>query len=89
MTTTPQPYTEAHVSPGQVHAELGKHLLTDGFKLVLDPERSSGSWLVDARTGEKYLDMYTFFASAPLGMNPEGIVGDEAFMKELAQIAAS
>ncbi|MBO0827486.1 MAG: L-lysine 6-transaminase, partial [Streptosporangiales bacterium] len=81
--------TQAHVAPESVHDSLGKHLLVDGFKLVLDTEKSSGSWLVDARTGERYLDMYTFFASAPLGANPPGIVGDPVFLNRLADIAAN
>ncbi|WP_113701631.1 L-lysine 6-transaminase [Nonomuraea lactucae] len=53
-----------------VHARLARHLLVDGYRLVLDLERSRGSWLVDARDGRRYLDFYTFFASAPLGVNP-------------------
>ncbi|WP_298324005.1 L-lysine 6-transaminase [Haloactinopolyspora sp.] len=73
----------------EVHAVLAKHLLTDGFKLVLDPIASRGSWLVDARDGTRYLDMYTFFASSPLGCNPPGIVDDPAFMELLAQVAAN
>jgi len=68
---------------------LGRHLLTDGFKLVLDTEASRGSWLVDARDGQRYLDMYTFFASAPLGCNPPDIVDDAEFMALLAEVAAN
>jgi L-lysine 6-transaminase len=64
-------------------------MLVDGFHLVYDPERSGGSWLVDARTGERYLDLYTFFASSPLGHNPPGIVDDPDFMTLLARVAAS
>ncbi|HEX5996668.1 MAG TPA: L-lysine 6-transaminase [Jiangellales bacterium] len=77
------------VKPGDVHEVLGRHLLTDGFKLVLDTKASKGSWLVDARDGQRYLDMYTFFASAPLGCNPPGIVDDSEFMALLAEIAAN
>jgi L-lysine 6-transaminase len=77
------------VKPGDVHDVLGRHLLTDGFKLVLDTKASQGSWLVDARDGQRYLDMYTFFASAPLGCNPSGIVDDEDFIALLAEIAAN
>ena len=66
-----------------------RHVLTDGMKLVLDLQRSRGSRLVDARNGTRYLDMYTFFASAPLGLNPPGIVDDPTFMAELAEIAAN
>ena len=78
-----------HVDPAQVHEVLARYVLTDGMKLVLDLKRSSGSWLVDARDGKRYLDMYTFFASAPLGANPPGIVDDPSFMAELAEIAAN
>jgi L-lysine 6-transaminase len=82
-------YRSVHVSPSDVHARLGEHLLVDGFRLVLDVERSHGSWLVDARDGTEYLDLYTFFASAPLGANPPGIVSDPEFMALLGRIGAS
>ncbi|NUP76599.1 MAG: L-lysine 6-transaminase [Nonomuraea sp.] len=77
------------VLPDEVHERLGRHVLTDGFKLVLDPLASRGSWIVDARTGEKFLDLYSFFASAPLGLNAPGIVDDPEFMTLLAQVAAN
>lgn len=77
------------VDAAQVHEVLGRHLLTDGFKLVFDTVKSSGSWLVDARTGQSYLDLYTFFASAPLGSNPAGVVDDPQFQDLLAEIASN
>jgi L-lysine 6-transaminase len=77
-----------HVSANEVHSRLAEHLLIDGFRLVLDVEGSHGSWLVDARDGTEYLDLYTFFASAPLGSNPPGIVEDAEFMALLGRIAA-
>src|SRR6266699_5360880 len=78
-----------HVPPSEVHEPLAEHLLVDGYRLVLDAERSHGSWLVDARDGREYLDLYTHFASAPLGANPPGIVDDPGFMALLARVAAS
>ncbi|MGH3358692.1 MAG: L-lysine 6-transaminase [Nocardioidaceae bacterium] len=77
------------IAPADVRDRLSKHLLTDGFRLVLDPVASHGSWLVDAVTGERHLDLYTFFASAPLGCNPDELVNDEAFMAELGRVAAN
>jgi L-lysine 6-transaminase len=66
---------------------LGRHLLVDGLDLVLDLEASQGSWLVDARDGTRYLDMFTFFASSPLGMNHPALVDDEDFRAELGTVA--
>ena len=77
------------VAPDQVHEVLGRHVLADGFKLVYDTRASRGSWVVDARSGEKYLDLYTFFASAPLGSNPAGLTDDPDFMAVLAEVAAN
>lgn len=64
-------------------------MLVDGFHLVFDTSKSHGSWLVDAVSGEPYLDLYTFFASAPLGANPPGVVEDPEFMALLAEVAAN
>src|SRR6516164_3786204 len=77
------------VAPDQVHEMLGRHVLADGFRLVYDTRASRGSWVVDARSGEKYLDLYTFFASAPLGSNPRGLADDPDFMDVLAEVAAN
>ena len=77
----------ARVSPSEVHERLAEYLLIDGYRLVLDAEGSHGSWLVDARDGREFLDLYTHFASAPLGANPPGIVDDPEFMALLARVA--
>lgn len=77
------------IAPDEVHDLLAGHLIADGLGLVLDLERSSGSWLVDARTGQRYLDLYTFFASAPLGLNHPQLVDDPAFLAELARVAVT
>ena len=79
----------SHVAPVEVHEVLSRSLLTDGYKLVLDLHRSSGSRLIDARSGERYLDLYTFFASAPLGINPPALMDDPAFLTELAEAAVN
>ncbi len=87
--TPHDPAAGVAVTPGQVHEVLGRYVLADGFKLVYDTRASQGSWLVDARSGERYLDLYTFFASAPLGSNPRGLADDPQFMAELAEAAAN
>lgn len=78
-----------HPGPADVHTTLARHLLVDGFELVLDPERSRGSWLVDARDGTAYLDLFTFFASSALGMNHPALADDPAFRAELAAAAVN
>ena len=57
------------VPPERVVAELEKHLLLDGLKLVIDLEKSRGSTLVDAVTGRSFIDFYSFYASMPVGFN--------------------
>jgi L-lysine 6-transaminase len=77
------------ITPERVHEVLARHVLTDGFALVYDTRASHGSWLVDARSGDEYLDLYTFFASAPLGSNPRGLADDPEFMAELTEAAGN
>ncbi|MCV7149926.1 L-lysine 6-transaminase [Mycolicibacterium pyrenivorans] len=75
------------ISPADVRAVLARNILADGLDLVLDIDRSQGSYLVDARTGRGYLDMFTFFASSALGMNHPGLADDDEFRAELAAAA--
>lgn len=78
---------QTRLTPSEVHEVLATHLLTDPGALVVDLERSRGSRIVDARTGKRYLDLYTFFASSPLGFNHPGLADDPSFVAELAQVA--
>jgi L-lysine 6-transaminase len=75
------------IAPEDVHARISRHLRYDGFDLVLDMERSRGSRLVDARSGAEYLDLFTFFASSPLGWNPPQLADDDAFLRRLTAAA--
>jgi L-lysine 6-transaminase len=77
------------VGPDDVREVLSRSILADGLDLVLDVDRSAGSYLVDARTGERYLDMFTFFASSALGMNHPALAGDPALRAELAAAAVN
>ena len=71
----------------QVREALGRHLLVDGFPLVLDLVASRGTTIVDEQTGTRFLDMFTFFASSALGMNHPGLTDDEVFRAELLEAA--
>ena len=79
--------SHARIAPADVREALSRSILADGLDLVLDLERSQGSYLVDARTGRGYLDMFTFFASSALGMNHPGLADDDDFRAELTAAA--
>ena len=57
------------VAPSHVLDVLGEHILLDGFKIVLDLEKSRGSYLYDAANGHRLIDLYGFFGSLPVGFN--------------------
>src|ERR1051325_3420240 len=61
--------TENIITPPEVIAELEKHILVDGFRMVFDPQKSHGSYFVDAASGRELIDLYSFYASQPIGFN--------------------
>lgn len=56
-------------SPNDVIAVLESRLLTEKNAIVVDLEKSFSSWVVDQRTGRRYLDCFSQFASQALGWN--------------------
>jgi len=64
-----------------VREVLGKHILTDGYDLIIDLEKSHGSWVVDARDGSEYLDMFSMFASGVVGYNHPYIIDNGERLK--------
>jgi L-lysine 6-transaminase len=78
----------AGVPPFQVLPTLRRHMLVDGFDIVVDLKKSKGARLVDARTGKSYLDFFTFVASSPIGMNHPALTAP-AFQKKLAAVAVN
>src|SRR5438270_9536434 len=56
---------------------IEKNVLLDGFRIVIDLERSRGSYLYDAATGHKLIDLYGFFGSLPVGFNHPYFDGDD------------
>jgi L-lysine 6-transaminase len=61
-------------------------MLTDGYDIVLDLKNSEGAYLLDAKSGDQYLDFFTFFASNPLGMNHPRL-NNKKFREKIGQIA--
>ncbi len=82
----------AHTPPAlpltadRVHATLGRHILADGYDMVLDVDRSHGRRLWDARRGRAVLDMFSFFATAPVGLNHPKMA-DPIFREKLLRAA--
>src|ERR1043166_1973174 len=60
---------KVHIPSAGVVTELEKHLLLDGFRIVIDLQKSHGSHLVDAASGRQLLDLYGFYGSLPIGFN--------------------
>jgi len=69
MSVTPIIDRRLHVQPADVHAVLARHMLADGYEIVMDLSKSKGSWVFDARRGRAVLDFFTNFASCPIGYN--------------------
>ena len=58
----------------------------DGFRIVFDLEKSRGSYMFDAATGQRLIDLYGFFGSVPVGFNHPHFDKPEV-QKELLQAA--
>lgn len=80
--------TNTQVPADRVLPTLSKHMLVDGFEIVVDLKNSRGSYIVDAKDGKRYLDFFTFVASSPLGMNHPKLTTPE-FLEKLAYVAVN
>ncbi len=76
------------VLPQDVLSELNTRMLVDGFDYVLDLNRSNAANLIDARTGNRYLDFFTCFASTPVGMNHPSMIQPD-FLDYLGRVAVN
>ncbi|MDQ1347935.1 MAG: L-lysine 6-transaminase [Acidobacteriota bacterium] len=75
------------IGGAEVIPTLQKHILADGFHVVIDLERSHGSYIHDAVTGKEILDFYSYFASLPVGHNHPKLRGDKEFLAALERAA--
>src|SRR5471030_1507317 len=60
---------EPRSDPRCVVSGLEKHILVDGFQIVIDLEKSRGCRIHDSVTGRDLVDIYGFFGSLPVGFN--------------------
>jgi L-lysine 6-transaminase len=49
--------------------DLQQHVLIDGFRIVVDLEKSRGCRLVDAAARRELIDLYGFYGALPVGFN--------------------
>lgn len=75
-----------HVQPADVHSVLSRHMLADGYEIVMDLKKSRGSWVFDAKRGRNVLDFFTNFASIPIGYNHPRLDNPE-FREKIADVA--
>jgi len=69
---------------GEIKKRLARHILTEGFDMIFDPERSHGSWFVDKRNGDEYLDFFSMFASMAVGYNHPRLLAAREALGRLA-----
>jgi len=74
------------IAPDNVLSTLRKYMLVDGLDLVIDLEKSSGAYLYDSRKKANYLDMFSFVASNPVGMNHPKML-DPEFVNHIGHVA--
>ena len=80
--------TETINPADRVREVIEKHMLADGFNLILDLNNSYRNKIVDERNGDEYIDFFTFFASSPLGLNHPKL-NSEIVKEKLAKVAVN
>ena len=78
--------TREQLSPKNVLDVLSRHILVDGYHVVMDMERSKGSYLYDARSDRPILDFFSCFATLPIGYNHPRMA-DPEFREALMEAA--
>lgn len=78
LTNTNIKVHERNLKSELVRDVLKKNMLVDGFELVLDLKNSYRNKIIDKRNGDEFIDLFTFFASSPLGMNHPKLNSEES-----------
>lgn len=82
------PAAPVSITPQEVHSTIAKHMLADGFDMVVDLQKSHGCIIHDSRRDKDFLDFFSFFASSALGMNHPGLNSPE-FREKLGYVAVN
>ena len=68
----------------EVRELLDRNILADGFEPILDLKESHDSWIVDKRNGEKFLDMFSMYASGCIGYNHQNILKNKDLLANVS-----
>lgn len=74
------------MKPELIHDYLHQYLQKAAFDIVLDLEKSNPSHIYDKKHNRYLLDMFTFFATMPLGMNHPKMF-EQKFLTKLTRVA--
>jgi L-lysine 6-transaminase len=74
------------IDPKNVLDALGRHMLVDGYHVVMDLDRSRGSVIYDSLHGVEVLDLFSHFATIPIGYNHPKLA-EPSFLEELHRAA--
>jgi L-lysine 6-transaminase len=78
--------TNIHIDPSEVHSTLQRYMVADGMPIVVDLIKSCGTDIIDAKTGNRYIDLFSFFASLPISLNHPKL-HDPEFEEKLLRVA--
>ncbi|RKY86882.1 L-lysine 6-transaminase [candidate division KSB1 bacterium] len=76
------------IKPEDVHKVISKHMLPDVMGLVCDLKKSQGMYIYDSKNRVNYLDLFSFFATSPVGMNHPKMTTKE-FKEKLGYVAVN
>lgn len=71
------------ISASGVLPIVQEHILADGYRMVLDLEKSEGCYIYDSLNSRKVLDLFSYFGTKALGHNHPKMIQDESFKKDL------
>lgn len=80
------PLTSPRVEAKTVLTSLSRHMLVDGYHIVMDLRRSRGNVVYDAFHDEEILDFFSQFGTCPIGYNHPKMASPE-FLEELTAAA--
>src|SRR5215475_1794649 len=66
---SPKSEAERSIPPAKVLETIEQHVLLDGFNIVVDLDKSRGSYLHNRLGNRRLIDLYGFFGSMPVGFN--------------------